>query len=151
MKPETLKILYPSLRYPGRVAGATKVKAHDRTFDSKIELYMFDKLTNLRVKGDELSFHHQYVFEFIKGFRSALDGKWVRPITWKADFYIPLINTVIDPKGYPTEIAKLKIKLFKNAVHEGRWDIKHLYIPSNRSECDEVALMVLADVYSLSK
>ena len=108
-----------------RVKNATKVDG----FDSKLEKFMFDQL---ELSG--ISFKHQYSFLLQPKFK--LNDKLVRAIHWRADFFLPVLNVVIDTKGYPTEIFKIKFKMFQYRLYTGAYpNVKEVYLPSTETAC----------------
>jgi hypothetical protein len=92
---------------------AKKVTVDAYTFDSKTESKYYEKLKEDKAKGLIDNFELQPRFILIPSFEKM--GKKYRRLEYVGDFLIyHLDNTleVIDIKGYPTEGAKLKRKLF---------------------------------------
>lgn len=86
-------------------------------FDSKVEAeyYLYLK-RNIKVKNIVL----QPKYILIPGFVNR-DGKRVRPIYYIADFEITYSDgnkEVVDVKGFPTEVAKLKRKIFESKYQD---------------------------------
>lgn len=90
-----------------RVKNAQKSIAQDGTpTDSRLEAYMYDLLKS---EGIPFFYHHRFVLQ--PGFIQK--GKKIREITWTADFYFEKLGMVVDTKGYSTEIATMKVKMFR--------------------------------------
>lgn len=93
----------------------SKKAMHDGiTFDSKAEAEYYVYLKNLWTTGKIRRFKLQPVYKLQDSFKTQ-DGELIRAITYKADFEVFHNNgdiTVVDVKGMPTEVAKLKRKLF---------------------------------------
>lgn len=111
-----------------RVRNATKVVIGEIKFDSKLESYMYGLLEDYGI-----DFEFQRIFELQSKFR--YQGDAIRAITWKADFWVPALNMVIDAKGYPNDIFPLKLKMFKHAIHLGKYNVDHIRLPSTKKEC----------------
>ena len=83
-------------------------------FDSVLEMrYYRDVLCPLRESGDIVLCELQKSYELQPSF--IHDGKTVRAITYVADFFVRYRDgheEVIDTKGMPDSVAKLKRKLF---------------------------------------
>lgn len=83
-------------------------------FDSQLEMkYFRDVLCPLAESGEVTKIELQKKYELQSGF--IKDGKKVLPITYIADFYVEYANghiEVIDTKGMPDNVAKLKRKMF---------------------------------------
>jgi hypothetical protein len=84
------------------------------TFDSKVEMWYYRDVVLPGVEsGDIESYELQKAYELQPKFEH--DGTTVRPIEYVADFYIRYADgreEVIDIKGFPDAVAKLKRKLF---------------------------------------
>ena len=90
--------------------------AEGLTFHSEKEARRYAELKLLQKVGEVLEIELQPAFELQPGYRR--NGKYIRPITYKADFRITWKDgrvTVEDVKGYKTEKyqIKKKILLFK--------------------------------------
>lgn len=116
-----------------RVKNANEHIINGIKFGSNLESYMYSLLTDYKIP-----FEFQYSF-VLQEKCTAFDQN-IRKITWKSDFYLPEHKIVIDTKGYPTEIAKMKIKMFKYKVSTGELDIKELHLPSKKDQCLILAL-----------
>lgn len=83
-------------------------------FDSQLEMKYFRDVLCPRVEsGDVVHFELQKKYELQPKFTH--DGKTVLPITYVADFYIEYADghtEVIDTKGCPDSVAKIKRKMF---------------------------------------
>lgn len=84
------------------------------TFDSRIEMnYYRDVLCPKMESGEVTNVELQKKYELQPGF--LRNDKTVRPITYVADFYVEFADghtEVIDTKGCPDNVAKIKRKLF---------------------------------------
>lgn len=119
-----------------RVLNATKVKADDIKFDSKLEAYMYSLF-----KKKNINMELQYVIILQPSFKR--DGKTIRAIKWIVDFYLPDHNTIVDPKGWGTEIFKMKLKLFKYMQYNGAYsNVKTLEFPKNKNECMLLSVII---------
>lgn len=116
--------------YNKKVKGATKVEAYGLKFDSKLELYMYDLLLD-----SGISFEFQTTFELQPKFKSST-GKTVRAITWRPDFVIEGYNIVVDTKGYATDVAKLKVKMFMK--QNNHW----LFLVKNKKQANDFVLLL---------
>lgn len=86
----------------------------DIVFDSQLEMkYYRDVLCPLVESGDVTKFELQKKYELQSGF--LRNGKKILPITYVADFYVEYADghiEVVDTKGMPDSVAKIKRKLF---------------------------------------
>ena len=115
-----------------KVRGAVKVIMEGGIkADSKLEAYMHERLRGL---GIEFEFHRW--FELQEGFEWR-ESK-IRAIRWCVDFYFPWCDVVVDTKGFITEKADLKMKLFKY-----RYRRTMVLLPSNRDGVDREVLYLL--------
>lgn len=93
----------------------TSERTYDNiVFDSAIEMKYYRDVILPRFKNKEIV-HYEMQKKYIlqPGFSS--NGKKIKPIEYKADFYTIDKNgkeTVIDIKGCPDNVAKLKRKMF---------------------------------------
>lgn len=81
-------------------------------FDSTVEKDFYIWLLESGVNKDDIII--QPKFTLMQGFK--LKGKLIRPIVYVADFQIGKI--VYDVKGMITEVAKIKVKMFKSIYKE---------------------------------
>lgn len=83
-------------------------------FDSQLEMkYYRDVLLPMVESGEVTKYELQKKYVLQEGFER--NGKKILPITYVADFYIEYADgriEVIDTKGMPDSVAKLKRKLF---------------------------------------
>jgi len=103
-----------------------KSKYHSRketvdgiTFDSRKEANRYRELCILKRAGEVVGIELQPEFVLQEGFRH--NGKWHRPITYRADFRVTYADgrvEVEDVKGMRTDTYKLKKKLLL-AKYEG--------------------------------
>jgi len=125
-----------------RVRNARKHEAFGQSFDSGLELYMYKLLSDRPYLVER-----QHRFVLMEGFRNA-QGKWIRPIEWVADFYMPELNAVIDTKGWATEMFTIKYKLFERCVHDGKIPVPALILfPKSQNHC----LLAMAECNTLYK
>ena len=90
-------------------------RTHDGiVFDSLLELRYYRDVLCPKVESGEVAHYElQKKYTLQPGFKR--NGKTVLPITYVADFYIEYADghiEVIDTKGCPDSVAKLKRKLF---------------------------------------
>ena len=94
--------------------GNVKTEAGGMTFDSKKEAKFYTELAELQKAGEIISIFPQP--EFILQDEYYKDGKRIRPIIYRADFFIEYKDgrhEVIDVKGYRfKEVYLLKKKIF---------------------------------------
>lgn len=88
--------------------GNKKVVTSDNKFDSKLEKYLFDKLTLLKIP-----FEFQVKYVLIPKFK--FNGENIREMAMIIDFKIETNDLVIwaDTKGYANETAPLKYKMLR--------------------------------------
>lgn len=99
-------------------------------FDSKLELYAYNALTNAA-----LPFIFQNKYVLLKGFK--YNSTAIRDMTLTVDFDLPELNIIIDTKGYQREDNKLKWKLLKGKLtSEGKQPV--IYFPTSRKAVDEL-------------
>lgn len=93
---------------------ARKTVVDGLNFDSKLESDYYIHLKEKQLRGEIQSFHLQPIFTLQEGFRK--NGKWIRPILYKADFEIINLDDsieIVDVKGFETADFKIKKKLFE--------------------------------------
>ena len=96
-------------KYKGRVANAQKTLALDGTkCDSKLEAYMYNRLKKFNIP---FAFQRKYILQ--PKFKHDFDEKTTRAITWTPDFVFEWCDLVVDTKGYATDVAELKMKIFR--------------------------------------
>jgi hypothetical protein len=92
-----------------------KIQIDGFTFDSMLEADYYNYLKLLKKLGDVLHFHLQPKYILQKGFYK--DGRYIRPITYKADFLVFYADKhieVVDAKGFETQQFKIKRKMFED-------------------------------------
>lgn len=97
-----------------------KITIDGIAFASKVEGAYYKKLKLDKYHGLILNFEMQPKFIIQPAFTNSFDKK-IQAITLVADFIVYNLDdtqTIIDVKGYPTEGAKLKRKMF-NYVYRG--------------------------------
>lgn len=109
-----------------KIMNATKVEVNGVKFDSKLEAYLYDALT---AAGIEFEFQKVYTLQV--GFKYK--GETIRPIRIVVDFFLNKQNVVVDTKGWPTPISKLKYKMLKASFI--KWhDEPQIFMPSCKEE-----------------
>lgn len=96
-----------------------KIQIDGFTFDSMLEADYYTHLKLLKKLGDVLHFHLQPKYVLQEGFYK--DGKYIRPITYKADFLVFYADKhveVVDTKGFETQQFKIKRKMFEDRYPE---------------------------------
>ena len=84
-------------------------------FDSVFEIRYYKEIVCPKMESGELvAYELQKKYNLQPGF-TRNDGKKVQPIDYVADFYLEFSDghtEVIDTKGYPDSVCKMKRKLF---------------------------------------
>lgn len=121
--PEWMLEKFPELReYAGKKPSkyrSKKVTVDGITFDSQKEANRYQELLLEKRAGIVQEIELQPKFVLQEGYRDA--GKWVRPITYIADFRVNYKDgriVVIDTKGFKTKEYRLKKKLFRQRYPE---------------------------------
>jgi DNA-binding protein len=93
--------------------GNKKVEVDGIKFDSKLELYLYNKL-----KENDLDFDFQAKEVLIPKFRFRIEN--IRAIEMRVDFLLRFNERkiYIDTKGFATAEAKIKYKMLKNKYKE---------------------------------
>lgn len=93
--------------------GNKKVEVDGIKFDSKLELYLYNKL-----KENNLDFDFQVKEVLIPKFRFRIEN--IRAIEMRVDFLLRFNERkiYIDTKGFATAEAKIKYKMLKNKYKE---------------------------------
>lgn len=94
--------------------GAKKVELDGHIFDSKKEAWKYSELKLLKRAGEIQDFTLQPIFLLQEGFKDTRSGKTERPIIYKADFKVTLLDgreQIIDTKGHRTDVYKMKRKM----------------------------------------
>jgi hypothetical protein len=89
--------------------GAKKVVAYGITFDSKLEKFMWDLLTENNIK-------FKYQVRFILQEKFSYAGENIQEIAIIPDFYIIDHNILLDTKGLQTPDNKIKWKMLKSQL-----------------------------------
>lgn len=92
-----------------------KITVDGICFSSKVEAKYYNKLKMDKAKGLIENFELQPKYILQEKFINAF-GKQIRAITYVADFLVYNLDntlTVIDIKGYPTQEARLKRKIWE--------------------------------------
>lgn len=90
-----------------------KVTLDGITFPSQKEANKYAELKILQRAGEVIELELQPVFLLLEGHRDK-NGKWHRPIKYKADFRVTYKDgkiEVIDTKGYQTPAYRMKKKM----------------------------------------
>lgn len=96
-----------SLNENKKVKNARKVEYNGLKFDSGLELHAYKQFVNFKI--DFIFKPERYILQ--PTFKYL--GETVRLIWMQPDFFLPAYNTIVDTKGYATDIAKIKFKVLK--------------------------------------
>jgi hypothetical protein len=110
-----------------------KVVVDNIKFHSKLEARAYNVLKQMLMAKVIKSFEMQVKYSLQDKFRNQL-GKMNREIKYFADFVVIGNNDeefVIDTKGYSTEIAKIKLKLFEYKFNKILYIIKSMEALNN--------------------
>jgi hypothetical protein len=110
-----------------KVKNATKSVVDGVAFDSLLERTMYDLL-----RAANINFEFQKVIVVQPKFRYG--GKVIRDIKCVVDFWLPDYNTIVDSKGWSTDISKLKYKLLKHFFFSKNQQ-PEIYMPGTKPEC----------------
>lgn len=93
--------------------GNKKIEIDGKKFDSKLELYCYNMLKQLKIP-----FEFQQKEVLMESFR--YNGKAVRQITLTVDFVAEYkgIKYYIDTKGFATDVSKMKYKMLKQSLKD---------------------------------
>lgn len=86
----------------------------DIVFDSQLEMKFYRDIVLPLSRSGEIT-HFELQKEYVLQPKYVRDGKLIRPIIYVADFYIEYSDghsEVIDTKGCPDSVAKIKRKMF---------------------------------------
>ncbi len=131
---------------------AKKVKVDGIKFASKLEGYMYNQL---KKNGIDFGYESE-IFQLVDEFQLENDcfekvgrkpmklktNKKVRGVIYTPDFVSDLF--IIETKGFKTDSFVLRWKMFKNYLHQNK-DKRSVYMPSNKSECEDVIQDILSD------
>lgn len=127
----------PAAKENRKIKNAKKVTAHGLKFDSKLELYTWEKLTEAKIP-----FEFQREFILVEGF--LYRGKKVRPMIKIVDFWLPEYDLILESKGWRNDVYPLKEKLLKLAL-KVRYGIEpDMRTPSKQKEVDAIVLELLS-------
>lgn len=112
-----------------RVKNATPNTYKGIEFKSKLERYCYEQLIKNNIPVE----YESEKITLLESFK--YNGETIRGITYKPDFVGK--NFIIECKGYFTEVARLKWKLFLNYMLKNRPDWK-VYIPMGIKQIDKV-------------
>lgn len=110
-----------------KVKNATKVEVDGVKFDSLLEKTMYDLLT---AAGIEFEFQKEIVIQP----KFKYGGATIRSIKIVVDFFLTKRNKIIDTKGWPTDISKLKYKLLKYFFFS-KDEQPEIFMPGTKVEC----------------
>lgn len=113
----------------GRVKNATKNTVDGIDFKSKLESYCYKKLKEANIEAE----YEIEKITLVEPFR--FKGKAIRAVTYNPDFTGD--KFIIECKGYFTEVARLKWKLFLQWMNENKPDYD-VYMPMSIKQVDEV-------------
>lgn len=124
-------------KVPGnkKVLNATNVEIDGIHFASKLEAYAYNLLKVLKI---DFQFQVEYELQekFIYNDKAVMAAKII------VDFYIPIVDWIMDTKGFATAKNKLQVKLLKHKLfREGRTTAIHL--PSSTEEVEALANKIL--------
>jgi hypothetical protein len=118
-----------------KVRNATAYTYNAIRFKSKLEVYMYKLLEELKVgfeyEGTTYTIVPAFNYQHAK----------IRPITYTPDFVIDSLNVVIETKGHPNETFPIKMKLFRKHLVDTK-NIQTIFIPRNQKQCREVQAAV---------
>lgn len=106
---------------------ATKVEAHGITFDSKLELYLYDLLT-----AENIPFNFQVTYVLQEGFTFLHEA--VLPIKIIMDFELYEHNIIVDSKGLMLPHTQIKHKMFRKYLND-RGEEPRIELPSSQKAC----------------
>lgn len=113
-----------------KIKSAQKETKYGLEFDSRLELYMYEQLTEANIR-----FIFKPVFVLQEGFRFR--GDWIHPITLTSDFELLDYDIIIDPKGFANDTAPLKNKMLKaHLIARGRQP--RIIFPNSQVKCREI-------------
>lgn len=113
-----------------KVRNAVKTQKYDLSFDSRLELYFYEKCLENNIS---FSFK-EYKFILIDSFK--YNGKSFRQMTWTPDFYLKDYDIIIDTKGFETSDFKMKFKLFCSLQQKKGLDNEIVFL-KNQKEVNE--------------
>src|SRR4030042_244646 len=134
-----------------KVRNATIISYNEITFKSKLELYCYKKLTELKIKFK----YEEITFELIPSFVFENDSyelykkkgnryfgpqrNNIRGINYTPDFVGN--GWIIETKGNPNDVFPVKWKLFKKYLTDNNIHI-NLFMPRNQKQIDEIITVI---------
>jgi len=130
-----------------KVRNATILSYYGITFKSKLELYCYKKLKELKINFtyEEVTFELMPSFQFKndsyelykkKGVRYfGPQREHIRSINYTPDFVGD--TWIIETKGNPNDVFPIKWKLFKKYLMDNNIRVD-LYMPRNQKQIDEI-------------
>jgi hypothetical protein len=134
-----------------KVRNATIMSYYGITFKSKLELYCYKKLKELKLPFT----YEEHVFELVPSFEFQNDSyelfkkgglryfgpqhHHIRSITYTPDFVGD--SWIIETKGNPNEAFPMKWKMFKKHIMDNKFKFD-LYMPRNQKQIDEVIAII---------
>ncbi len=112
-----------------KVINATKCVIDGIEFDSKLEGHAYAQF-----KYHHIRFRLKPKFVIQEKFR--FHGKGIQQITLTPDFYLIDLNIVVDTKGFSTDSATLKFKLFKRYLFDEYTDPPNVIILKTKKDVD---------------
>lgn len=143
-----------------KVRNATIISYNGITFKSKLELYCYKRLTELKIKF----VYEEKTFELIPAFQFKNDSyelfkkngqryfgpqrNHIRSMIYTPDFVGD--GWIIETKGNPNDAFPIKWKLFKQHLNDNHLDI-NLYMPRNQGQIDEVVKIIYERILQSKK
>lgn len=122
-----------------KVKNAQKTFKHGVWFDSTLELYMWERLTEANIR---FTFKPKYILQPSFKYR----GESMLPITLTSDYELLDYDIIIDPKGWANDLAPLKNKMLKlHLLNNGRQP--RIVFPKNQVQCRELVFQILNGFY----
>lgn len=122
-----------------KVINATKVIVDGEKRDSKLESHMRGMLLMIKIP-------HEYQKEYVIQEGFEYNGKNIRPIKIKVDFFFKEHNLIVDTKGHQTESNKIKIKMLKHYFFDNDMN-PIIELPRIKKQCDSVIRKILDKNY----
>ena len=118
-----------------KVRNAVKSEVDGIKFDSNLERDFYFELVRLNIP-----FEFKHKFLLMEGFKYG--SETIRPMKWSPDFYFKDLYLIIDTKGFSTDMAKIKIKLFKNMVIREKLPIFTVLIIKNKQHFNPAIICI---------
>lgn len=113
----------------GRVKNATPNELDGIKFKSKLERYTYEQLLKNNIKAE----YEKEKITLVESFK--FKNQTIRAVTYNPDFVGD--NFIIECKGYFTEVARLKWKLFLQWLSKNKPDYD-VYMPMSIKQVNEV-------------